>query len=69
MTDDSLGHKAAIQALVVCVCDFLYTLFSGFFFFFNSTRLFLLPRNPFCIKKKFIYSFSTGSLLLLLGFL
>ena len=33
MTDDSLGHKAAIQALVVCVCDFLYTLFSGFFFF------------------------------------
>ena len=69
MTDDSLGHKAAIQALVVCVCDFLYTLFSGFFFF-NSTRLFLLPRNPFCIKKKiFIYSFRTGSLLLLLGFL
>ena len=54
MTDDSLGHKAAIQALVVCVCDFLYTLFLGFFF--------LTPQDCFCflgtlsaLKKKNLF--------------
>ena len=55
MTDDSLGHKAAIQALVVCVCDFLCTLFSGFFFFLTPQDFFCFLGTLSALKKKNLF--------------